>query len=143
MAKTSRFWSFFLFVDTSMIPVWAVPSEFWNTEKGIRGISIFQLSLYFQISQFYFQVGQIVPLSRTITPTTNVVSVSIIITVQSMVLTGICKKFHLGADILLFSSATYWKENPNDITGYSIKPRIPFYSNCWRYKLSFICVWQV
>lgn len=34
--------------DTCMIPVWAVPELFWNTAKGIRGISIFQLSLYFQ-----------------------------------------------------------------------------------------------
>ena len=143
MAKTSRFWSFFLFVDTSMIPVQTVPSVFWNTAKGIRGISIFQLSLYFKISPFYFQVGLIVPLSRTITPTTNVVRVSIIITMKSMVLIEINKKFHLGADILLLSSATYWKETPNDITGYSVKPRIPFYSNCRRYKLSFICVWQV
>ena len=141
MAKTSHFWSFFLFVDTSMILVWAVPSVFWNTAKGIRGIFIFQLSLYFQISQFYFQVGQIVPLSRTITPTTNVVRVSIVITMKSMVLIEINKKFHLGADILLLSSATYWKETLNDITGYSVKPRIPFYSNCRRYKLSFICVW--
>lgn len=96
MAKTSRFWSFFLFVDTSMIPVWAVPSVFWNNAKGVRGISIFQLSLYFKFSKLYFQVGLIVPLSRRITPTTNVVRVSIIITVQSMVLIEISKKFRLG-----------------------------------------------
>ena len=126
-----------------MIPEWAVPSVFWNTAKGVRGISIFQLSLYFQISQFYFQVGQIVPLSRTITPTTNVTGVSIIITVQSMMLIGICKKFRFKGDIFIFSSATYWKETPNDITGCSVKPRIPFYSNVGLYKLSFICVWQV
>ena len=115
MAKTSRFWSFFLFVDTSMIPVWAVPSVFWNTAKGIRGISIFRLSLYFKISPFYFQVGLIVPLGRRITPTTNVMMVSIIITVQSIVLTEISKKFRFRADILLFSSATYWKEITFDI----------------------------
>lgn len=96
MAKTSRFWSCFLFVDTSMIPVWAVPSVFWNTAKGIRGISIFQLSLYFKISQLYFQVGLRVPLGRTITPTTNVTGVSIIITVQSIALTEISKSFILG-----------------------------------------------
>ena len=34
-AKTSRFWSFFLFIDTYMIPVWAVPDIFRNTAKGI------------------------------------------------------------------------------------------------------------
>ena len=98
-----------------MIPEWTVPSVFWNTAKGVRGISIFQLSFYFQISQFYFQVGLIVPLSRRITPTTNVMRVSIIITVQSIVLTEISKKFHFRADILLFSSATYWKEITFDI----------------------------
>ena len=41
MAGISHFWGFFLFVDTSMIPVYVVPEIFWNTAKGIRGISIF------------------------------------------------------------------------------------------------------
>ena len=53
MAKTSRFWSFFLFVDTYMIPVWAVPDIFWNTVKGILGISISYKSFSFQNFPFY------------------------------------------------------------------------------------------
>ena len=76
-------------------------------KKVLEVFLFFQLYFYFQISRFYFQVGLRVPLGRTITPTTNVVRVSIIITVKSMVLTKISKKFHFGADILLFSSATY------------------------------------
>ena len=114
----------------------AVPSVFWNTAKGIRGISIFRLSFYFQISQFYFQVGLIVPLSRRITPTTNVERVSIIITVQSIVLTEISKSFISGLTFCC-SRRLHNEGTPNDITGYLAKPRIPFYSNCWMYKLSF------
>ena len=123
-----------------MIPVFVVPELFRNTAKGVRGISIFQLSLFFKISHFYFQVGLRVPLSRTITPTTNAIGVSIIITVPSMVLIEIRKKFYFKGAIFIFLSATYWKEIPNDITGYSVKPRIPFYSNGRLYKLSFY-VW--
>lgn len=113
--ENKPFLELFLFVDTSMIPVWAVPELFWNTAKGIRGISIFQLSLYFKFFQFYFQVGQIVPLSRRIAPTTNIIRVSIIIIVRT----------------------------PNDITGYLVKPRISFYSNCRLYKLSSYVQGQV
>ena len=40
--KFNDFWSFFLFVDTPIIPVFVVPELFWNTAKGVRGISIFQ-----------------------------------------------------------------------------------------------------
>ena len=120
-----------------MIPVWAVPELFWNTAKGVRGISIYQLFFYFQISHFYFQVGLRVPLSRTITPTTNAIRVTIIITVQNMVLIEIRKKFHFKGDNFIFPSATYWKETPNYIMGYFVKPRIPFYSNGRLYKLSF------
>ena len=90
-----------------MIPVYVVPEIFWNTAKGIRGISIFQLSLYFKFSQFYFQVGLRVPLGRRITPTTNVMMVSIIITVKGTVLTEISKKVHFKGDNFIFPSATY------------------------------------